>query len=390
MQGPRYIFLIVVVLVLAALAWLALHLLKKIFPAYRGRRVAAVYWSATLAALFLVGATARWGQPTTLLADLLRVAVFWLVGQVILLIFVPVLYGTARITGLDKPCPEGTGMTRRSFLRNVLAATPAGAFAVSAGGVYGAGADSVLKRYEVRLPQLPSELDGFKIAQISDSHVGLFFSPEDLEKALQKALRAQPDLLVVTGDLVDDLGKLDAVMEKLTAACSLVPHGIYFCWGNHEYFRDINKIRQALHNSPVTLLENDSRLIAVAEKPLYLAAVDYPWAKNAAQQIEVRGSLFGRTMGTVPPGAFTILLSHHPDFIVNAFEAGIPLTLTGHTHGGQVVLFGHSLLPLQYRFMRGMYRQEDTYAYVHSGTGHWMPFRLNCPTEVVLFTLRHK
>lgn len=389
MQGPRYVFMIIVLLVLAVLAWLTLYLLKKIFPAYRGKSIATGYWVITLAALFLIGML-RWSQPTPLLADLVRVAIVWLIGQVIVLLFVPVLYGVSGLTGLRSEDSDGNGMTRRAFLRNVLAIAPVGAFGVSAYGVYQAGSEVVLNRYELELPQLPLELDGFKIAQISDSHVGMFFSPEDLEQALQRAISEKPDLLVITGDLIDDLNKLDEVMNKLKAVYNLIPHGIYFCWGNHEYFRDINKVRRALENSPVILLENDSRLITVAEKPFYLAGVDYPWAKNSQQQIEVRSSLFGRTVGTVPPGAFTVLLSHHPDFIVNAFDTGIPLTLTGHTHGGQVALFGKSLLPVQYRFMRGMYQQGDTYGYVHTGTGHWLPFRLNCPAEIAVFTLRHK
>lgn len=390
MQGPRYVSMLIILFVLAVLAWLTLYLLKRIFPAYRGKGVAAGYWIITLAALFLIGML-RW-SPTAapVLADWVRIAVVWLIGQVIVLLFTPVLYGVARLTRLSRTSSAGPGMTRRTFLYNMLAAAPAGAFGVSAYGVYRGSSKVVLNRYDLNLPQFPTELDGFKIAQISDAHVGLFVSPDDLEQALERAVRERPDLLVVTGDLIDDLSKLDEVMNKLTAVYSRIPRGIYFCWGNHEYFRDISKVRQALKKSPVILLENDSRLIAVADKPLYLAGVDYPWAKNVQQQIEVRSSLFGRTMGTVPPGVFPILLSHHPDFIANAFSNGIPLSLTGHTHGGQVALFGRSLMPVQYRFMRGMYRQGDAYGYVHSGTGHWLPFRLNCPAEIAVFTLRHK
>jgi len=95
-------------------------------------------------------------------------------------------------------------------------------------------------------------------------------------------------------------------------------------------------------------------------------------------------------LSSIPAGACRILISHHPDFIEDAFAAGIPLTLTGHTHGGQVYLFGKSLLPVQYRYMRGIYRQNGLYAYVHVGTGHWLPFRVDCPPEIAVFTLTRK
>jgi predicted MPP superfamily phosphohydrolase len=118
-----------------------------------------------------------------------------------------------------------------------------------------------------------------------------------------------------------------------------------------------------------------------------LIGVDYPWAKNAEEMRTVREKYLKLGLEKVPQGAFKILLSHHSDFIDDAFKARIPLTLTGHTHGGQVNVAGHSLLPVQYKYMRGVYRQGDFVGYVSTGTGNWLPFRLGCPAEISVFTL---
>jgi predicted MPP superfamily phosphohydrolase len=322
----------------------------------------------------------------------MRLAFVWLIGQIAALIIMPIFYAVARITKVSQPRTDDGdeydhNITRRDFLRGLMAAAPMSVLGVTAYGVYSGGSNIVLQRHELKLPQLPAYLNGFKIAQLSDTHIGLYFSVEKLEVALKTIMAEKPDLLVITGDLIDEVALAQQAMQKLTAVADQFPYGIYFCWGNHEYFRDINKVRQALSNSPVKLLENTAVIIAEGDKPFYLAGVDYPWAKNADAQISERSRMMGQTLSKIPDNAFAVLLSHHPDFIGNAFDAGIPLTLSGHTHGGQIALFGRSLLPLQYRYMRGMYKQGNLYGYVHTGTGNWLPFRLGCPAEVAVFTL---
>jgi predicted MPP superfamily phosphohydrolase len=195
----------------------------------------------------------------------------------------------------------------------------------------------------------------------------------------------KPHLLAITGDLVDDLDLLSPTMERLTAFQPEMPHGIFYCWGNHEYFRDIGLIRKALYASPVTVLENRSQAVG---NGLYLAGVDYPWGKNKEELEVKRRDFFAQAVREIPSGSFTVLLAHHPDFFDNSFAAKVPLSLAGHTHGGQVSIFGVSLLPVQYRYMRGVFQQEGSYGYVSVGTGHWMPLRIGCPAEVSMFTLR--
>jgi predicted MPP superfamily phosphohydrolase len=194
-----------------------------------------------------------------------------------------------------------------------------------------------------------------------------------------------PGLLAITGDLVDDLDLLPPAMERLTAFQAELPHGIFYCWGNHEYFRDIGRIRRALYASPITVLENKNQEVS---NGLYLAGVDYPWGKNKGEVEAKQRDYFTQAMRAMPKGAFPVLLTHHPDFFDNAFAARVPLTLAGHTHGGQVTIFGRSVLPVKYKYMRGMFQQDGSYGYVSVGTGHWMPIRIGCPAEISVFTLK--
>ncbi|MDD4599986.1 3',5'-cyclic adenosine monophosphate phosphodiesterase CpdA [bioreactor metagenome] len=392
-SSPKYWFFIILILIQLGIAWLVLSLLKKLFPYYRNKNVVYTYWLVTGAAL-LVTTLGRFSPSADLAAELMRLAFVWLIGQLAALIILPFFYGVARFVKARQPRPDDcdknddNNITRRDFLRGLVAAAPVSILGVTVYGVYSGGSNIVLQRHKLNLPQLPVYLNGFKIAQLSDTHIGFYFSLEKLEACLRTIMAEKPDMLVITGDLIDEVALAEQAMQKFAEIADQIPYGIYFCWGNHEYFRDINKVRQALNNSPVTLLENTAVRIAKGDKPFYLAGVDYPWARNADSQIAERGQMIGKALATVPDNAFTVLLSHHPDFITNAFEAGIPLTLTGHTHGGQIALFGRSLLPVQYRYMRGMYHQGDMHGYVHTGTGNWLPFRLGCPAEIAVFTLQ--
>ena len=95
----------------------------------------------------------------------------------------------------------------------------------------------------------------------------------------------------------------------------------------------------------------------------------------------------------IPQGAISVLLAHHPDFIDRGAEQGAAAVLTGHTHGGQIGLLGVSIAPPLFKYMRGIYNVDSkgngkTFGYVHSGNGSWFPFRLGCPPEIAVFTLK--
>lgn len=398
-HGPALYGILFILALFGGLTWLGVRILPKWHPVYAGKAVRYGYWLATILSFAILG-SGRWLRPAGEWARYAAYAAYvWLFGLLFMLGVLLAGYVvrllarrfSRRQTGQTATEPAaggvaaGGGLTRRQFLQGAVAVVPALPLAVTAYGVVGGDTNIVVHRYTLSFPQLPPALDGYSIAQISDTHIGSFFGMDKLDRVLAMVKQEKPQLLTITGDLVDDLDLLSPTMARLTAFHSELPHGMFYCLGNHEYFRDIGRIRKALYASPVTVLENRSQAVGGG---LYLAGVDYPWGRNKAEQEAKRQDFFAQAVRSIPPEAFTVLLAHHPDFFDNAFAAKVPLSLAGHTHGGQVSVFGVSLLPVQYRYMRGMFRQQGSYGYVSVGTGHWMPLRIGCPAEVSLFTLK--
>ena len=310
-------------------------------------------------------------------------AVIWLAAQLFLLPLLAVGVSlAAALTQLDRRRRFG----RRIFLK-ALCGAPLLALGISGSGVYEAQRTMTVERLTLPFAKLPVEFDGFVIAQLSDAHVGPFFSLERLAEALKRIASAKPDLLVITGDLINEAALLDDSLELICAIARQIPHGAYFCWGNHEYYHDVSKIRTALERSNIRLLDNHQQILTVGGATLHLIGVDYPWARKE-ESAALRRRFLDHATADIPDGAFRVLLAHHPDFISEAFEDRIELTLTGHTHGGQVKLFGRYWFNFGYRYLAGLYREDGCFGYVHTGTGHWLPLRLNCPPQVSLLTLQ--
>lgn len=395
-QNVSVFFFAILVLLPIGVAWLndvlCRRLLAKRFFMFR-----SVFWLFSLGSLGLIlysrlfrPISNDWSETFQFFINLSYV---WIIGQIFLLLLLSLLLLIMFLTKkyqrhLSRSgSVTKTGLSRRDFLKIAAGTLPVVAFGLSAEGVYQATEGLTLVRRELVFPDLPESLHHFKIAQISDAHLGPFFMLDKLDEALQLILQEKPQLLVITGDLIDDLSYLEQMMIKLEAVSEFIPYGIYFCWGNHEYFRNKPRIAEAFKDSAVTLLDNSSQLLFSGKRPVYLLGVDYPWSNNKEEEQQVIQAALARARENVPQEAFSILLAHHPDFLSAAFQARIPLTLSGHTHGGQIALFGHSLLPVQYKYMRGMYQEQGCYGYVSIGAGQWLPFRLGCPAEVAVFTL---
>ncbi|QJW48764.1 metallophosphoesterase [bacterium BFN5] len=339
-HGPTNVALLIVFLILLVITWIAYRLLKRFFPIYETPLIRNLYWGLSAIAIVSLPIT-RVVQTSIIPTELLRLPFIWFMGQILLLVLSPLFYAVYQLLTLSLSKnirKQGEGLSRRRFIQNSVAGLlPLTAFGFSSYGVYSGSSNIITQRQELSWSNLPQYLDAFKIIQISDAHIGLFFSLEKLEDVLATVRREKPDLLVITGDLVDDLSLLQPAINKLSELAHEIKYGIYFCWGNHEYFRDIKKIRESLANSPIRVLENSNQMIIDADQPFYLLGVDYPWADSGQEQAGKRLNMFTHSAEGIPQNAFKILLSHHPDFIYNAFEAEIPLTLTGHTHGGQVL-----------------------------------------------------
>ena len=399
-MGSIYSVLITGTLI-AFISWLNYRLLSRLFHSYRTPLVRLAYLIFSVITIVVIGY--GWStRPQFVVPNqgaylfLVYGVIVWLLGQIILLVFQPFIYVAHRLITENK-VPDAQesksttlAMTRRDFLHNTLAVTPLVAFGLSTRGVYEAQFEMAVERHSLVLPTLPPNLKGFKIAQLSDTHVGTYFDLEKLETVIKLLIQEKPDLVVITGDFVDDLNLLKPAIEKLNELQSMIPFGIYFCCGNHEYFRNIELVRNELHKSRILVLDNQNTLIVPGQRPFYLMGVDYPWANVSQRGMNVNDSkrqqYFAAASQNIPPDAFKVLIAHHPDSLIDGFAAQIPLTLAGHTHGGQVVIMGKSLQS-SYTYMRGLYQKNGVYGYVSSGAGHWFPFRLGCPPEISIFTL---
>lgn len=247
--------------------------------------------------------------------------------------------------------------------------------------------------YDVPVKNLPPDLEGFRLAQISDIHLGAYFSLERLEALLQRIADSKPDLLAITGDIFDDVSMNPAAIKIVDAFTDKFKFGIYYIHGNHEHFRGIRAIEAGLAQTKIHWLVNRSELVT---SKLYILGVDYPSRAPITSTgdkdrekvfAEARRSYVSGAMVNVPDDAVKILLAHHPEFIDDGAERHCVLTLTGHTHGSQFGIFGLPLFPV-FKYTRGLVKQGDSLGYVHVGNGSWFPFRLGCPPEIAYFTLR--
>lgn len=246
--------------------------------------------------------------------------------------------------------------------------------------------------FDIPIKNLSPELEGFTIAQISDVHLGAYFSLERLNQLLERISVATPDILAITGDIFDDTSLNDAAIKLVNSYCDKFKYGIYYCHGNHEHFRGIQHIAAELSKTKIHWLVNES---ANVTSNLYVIGVDYPPAapvtksggrgKADALFYQQMKDYIEKSLAGIPYNATVILLAHHPEFFDYAAPKNIPLTLTGHTHGAQV--WGLHLLEI-FKYTRGMYQKDNCYCYVHSGCGSWFCFRLFTPPEVAYFRLR--
>lgn len=274
---------------------------------------------------------------------------------------------------------------RRFIMKSVL--LPAAAGLTAYGSFYESGA--IRDTYhDIVLPELPREADGFKICQISDVHLGLFFSLGKLENTLQRIIAQKPDVLMITGDIFDDITQNAQAVQMIDSYAKEFPRGIYFCWGNHEYMKGIAKLKALLDQTSIKVLCSSSEQLLNSKPPLYVLGADYPQSRDQGREDEIKRSM-DLALAEVPANAIKILLAHHSLFFDPAFAAGVDLTLSGHTHGGQIGLFGVPLVPL-FKYTRGMYREGNSYGYVNSGAGSWFPFRCGCPPEITYLILKNQ
>lgn len=318
-----------------------------------------------------------WAGPALKVMSVLFMAQVFLVLLTALAVLVRAAYRK-----WTKPVPFSPA--RRRLLKGA-ALYPIAALAPA---VYGEAVErnqTVVREYDIPVRGLPASMEGLRLVQLSDVHLGYFYSLDRYRQLLEKSLALDPDFLMLTGDIYDDERINDEAVSLTAAYADRVRHGLWFCLGNHEHHRNAPHILQKLADTPIHVLVNRAEEVP-AFPGLWIAGSDYPMNPDKAIFERDKAAYFTKTMEEVPDDAVTILLAHHPEFIDNAAERHVALTLTGHTHGSQ---FGFLGMPIPvFKYTRGFVHIGDSYGYVHCGNGSWFPMRIGCPPEIAVFTLR--
>ncbi len=241
----------------------------------------------------------------------------------------------------------------------------------------------VVQRVRVPLRKLPASLSGMRIVQITDLHFGSFTGPAYLERVVANVNALEPDLIAITGDLVDGtVANLGAAIEPLRHLKAR--HGVYFVTGNHEYYYGGDQWIAFLQEMGIVVLTNERVPIGDSDASFDLVGVPDRSAGHysVGHAHDLAMALEGRD-----PTREVVLLAHQPATALEAAEYDVGLQLSGHTHGGQIypVRF---ILYLEQPFIDGLHRLRDTFIYVSRGTGYWgPPMRVGAPPEITEITL---
>lgn len=272
---------------------------------------------------------------------------------------------------------------RRGFLRAAQAALFGAPLAAAGYGMFIQRFRLSLREQRIVIPNLPDSLDGLRLVQLTDIHRGSFLGDRELAQAIGLANETKAHIALVTGDLISGPGDpLDECIERLSHVRSDL--GIFGCLGNHERYAEVEnytQIRGAQFG--LRFLRHQAVKLKIGKSTLNLAGVDYqrfnqPYLPGAETLVD--------------PASFNVLLSHNPDVFPVAARKGFPLTLAGHTHGGQVRV---EILEQDLNFARfftpyvdGLYREGGSSIFVSRGIGTiGLPARLGAPPEVALITL---
>ncbi|MET7457346.1 metallophosphoesterase [Streptomyces sp. NPDC005574] len=273
------------------------------------------------------------------------------------------------------------GPSRRLFVSRVVGGAAAAAAVGTVGhGTYGVLRGPRVKRVTVPLARLPRAAHGYRIAVVSDIHLGPVLGRGFAQKVVDTINGTQPDLIAVVGDLVDgsvkDLGPAAAPLAQLRAR-----HGSFFVTGNHEYFSGAEQWVEEVRRLGVHPLEN-----ARTE----LAHFDLAGVNDVAGESEGHGPDFTRALGGRDRARACVLLAHQPVQIHQAVEHGVDLQLSGHTHGGQLWP-GNFVAAAANPTVAGLERYGDTQLYVSRGAGAWgPPTRVGAPSDITVIELASK
>jgi len=298
----------------------------------------------------------------------------------------------------------GFSPSRRTFFQYAAVLAGSSPFLAATYGFAAGRLRYTIERVEVPMANLPPELDGLRIAQLSDIHIGDYMPPHEIARAVDMANDLRPDISFVTGDFVSSEGDpLDTCITELSRLRA--PLGVWGCNGNHEIYAGVEDDAERLFREKgMCLLRASSTVVEHNGGRFNLMGVDYQ--RDHMTSGERTGPMLREIEHLVRRDMPNILLSHNPNSFHRAADLGIELSLAGHTHGGQVKveIVDHSVTPARLisPFVAGLYRLpmngngassssglQKAALYVNRGLGTFgFPVRIGVPPEITLLTLR--
>jgi predicted MPP superfamily phosphohydrolase len=282
-------------------------------------------------------------------------------------------------------------ITRRDFLKLAAYAIGLGGVATLGGLEYTMQIEPAwveVNRVALKLPRLHSAFSGFRLAQISDIHMGGWMNRARLDKVVQLILDEAPDAVAITGDYLLGRGWDDERAAALREVCAALRPlvdslPVFTSMGNHDYWTDIGNVRPKLHEAGLIELANDVHTLRRGDASLHICGLDDVYEKMHRLDL---------LLARLPSDGAAILLCHEPDFADTSTETGrFDLQISGHTHGGQVVLpfIGPIHTPMHgHKYPLGLYKVGDMLQYTNRGIGMArIPVRFNCRPEITIFAL---
>ena len=275
----------------------------------------------------------------------------------------------------------GKRIRLRVTTRRVLAACM-GLTVLSLGGVAWLEAHNLgVTRLDIPLRGLPAEMDGFTVVQLSDLHYGMLTENGKLSRIMERVNELKPDLIVITGDLVDEgVSHMEEMAQPLKLLKSR--HGVLAITGNHEYYAGVNRAVEIMKSAGIEVLRNEMKVLPSG---LQFLGVDDP---TGSRRREEPAADLEKQLSRLDREKASILLYHQPIHFEKAASFGVGLQLSGHTHGGQlypIIYISRMIYPRT----PGLHQIGESKMYVSRGAGTWgPPMRLGSPPEIVEITLR--